>query len=121
MQILFSGRDSIEKRPAIVAQVAKNIHQAGLNASVEFAGDVGRSIPPELHAYCKFHGDIKNKEELNHLYIKAHILMITSTTESGPLVLMEAMAFGAAIISTDVGYVPTFVKKWSFRLCYKKW
>lgn len=36
--------------------------------------------------------------------------MITSTTESGPLVLMEAMAFGAAIISTDVGYVPTFVK-----------
>ena len=102
LHILFSGRDSIEKRPAIVAQVAKNIHQSGINASVEFAGDVSRSVPPELHRYCKFHGDIKDKKELNDLYSKAHILMITSTTESGPLVLMEAMAFGAAIISTDV-------------------
>ena len=110
LQILFSGRDSIEKRPAIVAQIAKNISGAGIRASVEFAGDVSKSIPTELHIYCKFHGDINDKEELNNLYKKTHILVIPSTTESGPLVLMEAMAFGAAIISTDVGYVPTFVK-----------
>lgn len=109
LQILFSGRDSIEKRPAIVAQVAKNMQAAGINANVEFAGDVSRSIPVALHPYCKFHGDVK-EEELNDLYRKAHILMIASTTESGPLVLMEAMAYGAAIISTDVGIVPIFVK-----------
>lgn len=109
LYLLFVGRDSIEKRPAIVAQVAKNVKLAGINAIVEFAGDVSKSIPNELHAYCKFHGDI-NDEELNLLYCKAHILIIPSATESGPLVLMEAMAHGAAIISTDVGYVPTFVK-----------
>lgn len=110
LQILFSGRDSIEKRPAIVAHVAKNINQAGITAVVEFAGDVSNSIPKELHSYCTFHGDINDKEKLNQLYGKAHILIIPSTTESGPLVLMEAMAYGAAIISTDVGIVPKFVK-----------
>jgi len=110
LHLLYVGRDSIEKRPAIVAQVAKNINLAGINAIVEFAGDVSRSIPNELHSYCRFQGDINDKEELNNFYNKAHILIIPSATESGPLVLMEAMARGAAIISTDVGYVPTFVK-----------
>ena len=110
LHLLYVGRDTMEKRPSIVAQVAKNIKLADINAIVEFAGDVSRSIPNELHAYCRFHGDISDGE-LNQLYIKAHILIIPSATESGPLVLMEAMARGAAIISTDVGYVPTFVKE----------
>ena len=110
LQLLFAGRDSIEKRPAIVAQVARKLKLAGINATVGFAGDVSSSIPVELHSYCRFYGDINDKEQLNDLYSKAHILLIPSTTESGPLVLMEAMAFGTAIISTDVGYVPTFVK-----------
>ena len=110
LQLLFVGRNSVEKRPAIIAQIAKNINVAGINAVVEFAGDVSSSIPEELFSYCKFLGDINDKEKLNEHYSKAHILLIPSTTESGPLVLMEAMASGAAIISTDVGYVPTFVK-----------
>ena len=111
LQLLFVGRNSIEKRPAIIAQVAKNVNEAGIKAEVEFAGDVSSSIPEELYPYCKFLGDISDKEKLKQLYSKAHIVLIPSTTESGPLVLMEAMASGAAIISTDVGYVPTFVKE----------
>lgn len=110
LRILFVGRDSIEKRPAIVANVAKNINLAGIDADFEFAGDVGRSVPKDLHQYCTFYGDI-NDQHLNSLYSQAHILLIPSTTESGPLVLMEAMAHGAAIISTNVGYVPIFVKE----------
>lgn len=109
LHLLYVGRDTIEKRPVIAAQVAKNIHLSGINAIVEFAGDVSKSIPKELHPYCRFYGDI-NDEELKQLYNKAHILIIPSSTESGPLVLMEAMAHGLAIISTDVGYVPLFVK-----------
>jgi len=119
LHLLYVGRDSIEKRPAIVAQVAKNINLSGINALVEFAGDVSRSIPNDLHSYCSFHGDVSDVE-LNQFYNKAHILIIPSTTESGPLVLMEAMARGAAIISTDVGYVPTFVKDGVFGIYSKK-
>lgn len=109
LQLLFVGRDSIEKRPAILAQVAKNIKLSGIDAIFGFAGNVEKSIPADLRQYCKFYGDV-DEEELNSIYTKTHILLISSTTESGPLVLMEAMAYGVAIVSTNVGYVATFVK-----------
>jgi len=109
LRLLFVGRDSIEKRPAIIAEIAKNIQRSGIDAEFGFAGDVSKSVPGDLRQYCKFYGDI-NEDELNSLYEKTHILLIPSTTESGPLVLMEAMAYGAAIISTNVGFVQLYVK-----------
>ena len=109
LHVLFVGRDSFEKRPALVAQVARNIITAGMDAVFSFAGNVARSIPHELHQYCRFYGDV-NEEKLNHIYDETHIVLISSTTESGPLVLMEGMARGTAIISTNVGYVSNYVK-----------
>ncbi|MBW7953073.1 MAG: glycosyltransferase family 4 protein, partial [Chitinophagaceae bacterium] len=51
-----------------------------------------------------------DENELAKLYKAAHILLITSDTEGFPVVVMEAMAYGCAIIATPVGDLPVHIK-----------
>jgi glycosyltransferase involved in cell wall biosynthesis len=45
------------------------------------------------------------------LYQSLDCLVITSSTEAGPLPLFEALATGLAVVSTPVGWSPYFLKK----------
>ena len=110
-RVLYAGRSTPEKRPWIVAGIARELSNRQLNIKVEFAGEVEAVIPAELRPWCHFHGDIADPDILYSLYEKAHVLVIPSSTESGPLVFMEAMAKGAAIVSTSVGYIPEHVQE----------
>jgi L-malate glycosyltransferase len=110
LNVLYVGRGTEEKRVQIVAHIAELSSRENLNIEFHFAGDVTNSIPPELRSACIFHGNVTKEEDLNHLYENSHILIVTSTTESGPLVTMEAMARGLAIITTDVGFVSAYLE-----------
>lgn len=110
LRVLYVGRASWEKRPELFAQVAKRVRAKGLQISFELAGDVKTNLPPDTDNYCLLHGDITDANHLWSLYNSANILIIPSLTESGPLVLMEAMAAGCAILSTPVGIVPDHVQ-----------
>jgi glycosyltransferase involved in cell wall biosynthesis len=46
-----------------------------------------------------------------HLYRGLDCLVITSSTEAGPLPLFEALATGVAVVSTPVGWAPYFALK----------
>ena len=107
--ILYVGRGTVEKRPQIASLLAKRIISKGLSARFEFAGDVQKNIPDDQRSFCFFYGDVSNETELGQIYHNAHVLLIPSSTESGPLVFMEAMARGVAIISTPVGYIPEHI------------
>lgn len=52
----------------------------------------------------KFLGNLKNGDDLNKIYEVAHIFINPSLSETGPRVLLEAMAYNLYCISTDVGY-----------------
>lgn len=103
--VLYVGRGTEEKRPWIAAKLAANIAQRNLPIRFEFAGDVEGAIDASLRAFCTFHGDVNNRKKLFELYHRAQVLIIPSSSESGPLVFMEAMAESCAIISTAVGYI----------------
>ena len=45
-----------------------------------------------------------------NLYKRLHCLVITSSTEAGPLPLFEALATGLAVVSTPVGWAPHFAQ-----------
>jgi glycosyltransferase involved in cell wall biosynthesis len=47
---------------------------------------------------------------IGNIYSRAHILMLTSSTEGFPMVIMEAMAHGCVILSTAVGDIPYHVR-----------
>lgn len=108
LNILYVGRGTSEKRVYLIAEIAERLSQKHASYRFLFAGDVKDSIPASLHQHCTFLGDL-NEKKLNEIYAESQILLITSSTESGPFVFMEAMARGLCIISTPVGYIPDHI------------
>jgi glycosyltransferase involved in cell wall biosynthesis len=109
LHILYVGRGSFEKRVHLCGMIAKEVITQNRQIQFHFAGDVKNSVPEEYHTYCTFHGDIRDTATLNALYDLCHVLVVTSSTESGPLVVLEAMARGLAIITTNVGFAPNYI------------
>lgn len=66
-----------------------------------------------LEKHVTFHGQVQKGERLASLYRRADVLLIASTTESGPRTLIEAMAFGLPVISTRVGIAPELLDELS--------
>ncbi|MGN5051475.1 glycosyltransferase family 4 protein [Aeromonas veronii] len=69
-----------------------------LNLMKKVAFDLG------ITERVNFLGNIKNGDELNQIYTQCHIFINPSLSETGPRVLLEAMAYNLYCISTDVGY-----------------
>lgn len=109
LKVLYVGRGSPEKRIHLIALMAKKIAATAKNITFSFAGDVESFIPPDLHPYCHFLGVIHDENDMQLVYEQHDVLMVTSSTESGPLVVLEAMIKGLAVISTAVGIVPDHI------------
>jgi glycosyltransferase involved in cell wall biosynthesis len=73
-------------------------------------GEVKDSIPAELQGFSYFWGNQGDPAKIDSIYRKAQVLILVSDTEGFPMVVMEAMARGLAIVSTAVGEVPLHVQ-----------
>lgn len=69
------------------------------------------------HRIC-FRGRIRWGDSLFTVYKQAHLLLVTSMTESGPRVIIEAMASGLPVLSTPVGLAPHVLDK---RMIVNSW
>lgn len=105
LSMLYVGRGTIEKRPYLVAQIAK---ESGVAAG--FLGPVEDAIPAALRPYGHFYGEQTDAAVIDDIYRRHRVIMITSSREGFPMVIMEAMARGLAVLATDVGDIPYHVK-----------
>lgn len=108
--VLYVGRSTPEKRVHLIAQMAKQAVESQQPLQFEFLGEVKEAIPAELHAYCHFWGNQSDTTTIDSIYTNAAILMLVSDTEGFPMVVMEAMARGLAIVTTPVGELPLHIK-----------
>jgi len=63
-----------------------------------------------LHSAVKFVGFLKTQEELVRFYNQSEVLAVVSYNEGGPRVVLEAMACGLPVVSTNVGIVGDVIK-----------
>lgn len=102
----FVGRWSKEKRPQLFLEVAKKVKKQTPEIHFVMAGTDVKQHEGSINdsgVDCK--GEIINKNLIEALYAKMHILVITSYREGFPLVIMEGMQHGVAIVATDVGSI----------------
>ncbi|MDB5208036.1 MAG: glycosyltransferase family 4 protein [Flavisolibacter sp.] len=105
LNVLYVGRGSEEKRIHLIALIAREISVIDTTIKFNFLGDVRKFIPEDLLQYCTLLGSITNSEEVDDIYKKNDVLLVTSSTESGPLVALEAMLRGLTVIATPVGII----------------
>ncbi|MFN7986014.1 MAG: glycosyltransferase [Thermoanaerobaculia bacterium] len=101
----FDGR----KGQAIVVDVLARLAGAGMDARATFLGD-GRDRPRVeerarslgILERCTFEGRV---EDVAPRLAASHLLLLPSESEAAPLVLLEAMAAGCAVLAHDTGGV----------------
>ncbi len=110
LDVLYVGRGSTEKRIHLISKVAKFSKHKNLNINFHFVGNVDGFIPEEDLPYCKIYNEIHDSNEIDKIYKMADILIITSSREGFPMVIMEAMIHGVVPIATNVGGISAHVK-----------
>ncbi|MBU5636002.1 glycosyltransferase family 4 protein [Geomonas sp. Red69] len=109
LKALYVGRGSEEKRVHLVGRVASRCRQRGIPVDVVIVGDALQAVEEPDRVNCTFLGEISDQEQLQAVYRDADLLLLTSSREGFPMVIMEAMAFGVVPVSTTVGGIPSHV------------
>jgi glycosyltransferase involved in cell wall biosynthesis len=118
LRLLFVGRYGERKGCSeLIAALAK-ARAGGTEATLRFVGreeyDGEEGVlrndveEHELEHAVEFAG-VKDGSELAACYAEAQVLCLPSRREGVPLVLLEAMAFGLAVIATPVGGIADYV------------
>ncbi len=102
--ILFVGRDSPEKRVELFLEIAKLL-ETELPGKFRFTV-VGNVSNDSSFPFVNFVGEIVDDNLLNAIYDQHDILVLTSSREGFPVVIMEAMSHQLAVIATPVGDIP---------------
>jgi len=109
IDILYVGRGTAEKRVNLIAHLAKVLSTIKPIFQFHFVGDVSSVISDEYQSYCKFYGEISDREVISEIYNQCDILILASEREGFPLVIMEAMMHSLIPITTNVGGIATHV------------
>ncbi len=110
LRVLYVGRGSKEKRVYLIGKAAARCHELAVPAEFILVGDVAETIEIEHHKHCTFEGEVADPRRLTELYDSADLLVLTSSREGFPMVIMEAMARGVVPISTNVGGISLHIK-----------
>lgn len=111
IDILFVG--SIDKRKGILdlLEACKNLknkkyklHICGKLTELSIKDDFNKYIA-DLYDNVIVHGYVSG-EEKKKIFMDADILVLPSYSEGMPVVIMEAMAYGQALVVTPVGGIP---------------
>ncbi|HVG15561.1 MAG TPA: glycosyltransferase family 4 protein [Chitinophagaceae bacterium] len=109
LKIIYVGRSTYEKRVHLIKEIARRCHAEKLNLEFVLVGP-DREDVDESNSCYKSLGLVANGSALNGIYESADIILLTSSREGFPIVLMEAMGYGAIPITTAVGGIPYHIK-----------
>lgn len=112
LNVVFVGRLSREKRPERFVDLASRLSNELGQANLRFQIIGDGPLRTELERRASEHGLSGNSleflgefSEMESVYNRADILVLTSKHEGMPNVILEAMSYGIPVIATNVGGV----------------
>ena len=107
MLVLWLGRMTTIKRVDLLVEAFARLRERGVDSVLVLAGDgpdrpdlEGRVAELGLDDAVRFLGF---REEVGELYAAADVVALSSANEGTPVSLIEALAAGRAVVTTDVG------------------
>ena len=110
LRVVYVGRGTEEKRVHLIARAAFECQEKQIPVEFVLIGDVIGSVEEKFRTCCKFEGEIANLSEINKFLVESDIIVLVSSREGFPVVIMEAMAYGVVPVSTSVGGISTHVR-----------
>jgi len=107
IKFLFVGRYERRKGTEELTAAIRNLPTAlRKQFSFDFIGPIPlmKRVPG-----CEYHGELTDRAEIISLYRSVDVLIVPSYSEGMPNVILEAMASGLAIASTNVGAIASLV------------
>jgi len=116
-KLLYIGRLAYRKGLFEIVHSAENVVKRHSDVKYVLVGsgplekDLRKLVKRlNLHAHVEFYGEVRDPNKILHLYQNAWSVLIPSYYESGPLTLLEAMACGKAVITTETGLAKGLVQ-----------
>jgi glycosyltransferase involved in cell wall biosynthesis len=110
LRVLYAGRGTAEKRVHLTEDIAEACRAAGLPVRFTMMGDVEAGLRRKVPGSLQLLGNLTDTGEIDRAYRDADILILTSSEEGFPMVVMEAMARGLIILATPVGDLPAHIR-----------
>lgn len=105
----FLIRGIIENKDILIKKNWKVLLVGDMTNSFENYLDNSFNNEPELRGIIEYCGIVSNKEKLLKLYSESRILIMTSKTESFGIALVEALATGNQLLTSNIISAPDIV------------
>lgn len=107
LRIAYVGRlDHDQKRVDMLPRVLGELERAGVDFRLEIVGDgplkdslLGALAPWIARNQARFLGMVPPESLGDRVYARTDVLLVTSSWETGPIVIWEAMAAGTAVVT----------------------
>ncbi|MET0634852.1 MAG: glycosyltransferase family 4 protein [Chitinophagaceae bacterium] len=109
--VLYAGRGGLEKRLHLIAEIARRVVKVNPLIKFEFMGDVSQVLNSSELPFARFYGNLSDPDQIDSVYQRSGVLLMTSETEGFPMVVIEAMVRGNVIVSTAVGDIPRHIRE----------
>lgn len=95
------------------------LQRNGMQVTLDVVGPVNKKLLPEIEAYIEQHDlasvvsirGLVSAEDLDRFYCNADILVMSSMEESSPIAIVQGMAAGKPVVSTDVGGIREMIEE----------
>ncbi len=110
LKVYYAGRGGPQKRVWIILKIIQQCRALNLPIEFKLAGPFKDELPKELIDDKTYIGELKGGEEMYTFHKSNDILLMTSAWEGFPLVIMEAMAFGAIPLVSNIDAIPEHIQ-----------
>lgn len=110
LKVYYAGRGGPQKRVWIIVDIIKKCRALNLPVTFKLAGPIQDELPEDMLQDGTYVGELQGGQEMYDFHKANDILLMTSAWEGFPLVIMEAMAFGAIPLVSNIDAIPEHIK-----------